>query len=385
MKHRMFLFLIVFCLFSYAYVPMTFAELQLSTGLRYDAFADDHAPKTVGYETTLPLGLTYRWRRLLVTLDTALSSANVFPADDADAELSGLTDTHLALSYGLPNLPVGVIVGLDLNLPSGKERLNDAQRTAEIGENHDLFEIDDFGEGFNVEMSLGLAKQVGNVSLSLNGAYQVNGEYDPTQDLADDDLDPGDRLWIAGLLKWQAASWLDIDTSLVYSYFSTDKIQDAKSFQEGEKFTAGAALHIHTLLRKPVSIVAGFQQTVQGKNTVLDSEQNFRTESENSNGREFFGVLDLLYHYSPRFTLRLLGDLRYYGESERTSAAADLPLEGQRVRYAFGPGFIYQPHKRLALNGLVKYFVLNQDHDVSWERETTLRGVNLAVGLTYTF
>lgn len=385
MKYRMSLFFIVFCLLSYTYVPLTYGEFRLSTGLRYDAFADDHTPKTVGYETTLPLGLTYRWGRLLLTLDTALSSANVFPGDGADAQLSGLTNTRLSLSYGLPNLPVGMIVGLDLNLPTGKERLNDAQRTAEISENHDLFEIDDFGEGFNVEMSLGLAKQVSVFSLSLNGAYQVNGEYDPTQDFADDDLDPGDRLRMSSLLRWQAASWLDIETSVSYTHFSTDKIQGVKSFQEGEKFSLGTTLHIHTMLRKPVSVVAGFQQTLQAKNRVLDSEQNLRTEPENSNGREFFGMLDLLYHYSPRFTLRLLSDLRYYGESERKSAVNDLPIEGRRVRYAFGPGFIHQPHPRLAFNGLLKYFVLNQEQDVLWERETTFRGLNLAVGLTYTF
>lgn len=385
MKQLISLLLTVFCLLAIVDLSPAAAELEVSAGLRYDTFTDDHEPTTIGYEVTLPFGLNYRWRRLLLTLDTALSSANVFPGDDADAELAGLTDTHLSLSYGLPNLPVGMIAGLDLNLPSGQERLNDAQRAAEIGENHDLFEIDDFGEGFNVELSLGLAKQIGDVSLSLNGAYQFTGEYDPTQDVADDDLDPGDRLRISGLLRWQAVSWLDLDASLSYAHFSSDTLQGAKNFQEGEKYTLGATLHIHTLLRKPVSIVAGLQQTVQGKNRVLDGEQRFGLESENSNGREIFGILDLLYHSSPRLTLRLLGDLRYYGESKRTSSATGLPLEGQRARYAFGPGFIYHPSKRLALNGLVKYFVLHQEQDVLWERETTFRGVNLAVGLTYTF
>ena len=50
-----------------------------------------------------------------------------------------------------------------------------------------------------------------------------------------------------------------------------------------------------------------------------------------------------------------------------------------------GSGFIYTPGKRLALNGLVKYFILNQEKDILLDREMTFRGVNLSVGLTYKF
>jgi len=361
--------------------------MTISTGVRYDMFTDTRSPKTIGYEVTLPVGFIYsRWdNRLRLSVDTAFSSANVYPGDDPDAELSNLIDTFFSASYLLTTRRAGIIFGLDLNLPTGKEQFSAAQKTAEAGQNNDLFEVDDFGEGFNLGLSLGLVKVVGKFSLSLNGGYWFNGEYDPTQDIDDDDLDPGDRVRAAAQLKWRMSRWLDLDASMTYAHFSEDKTNGEETFQEGDKFTFGGTMHIHTRLWKPVSLVAGFQQTLQGRNKVFSLEKRLEKEPKNSNDQEFFGVLDLLYHHSSRLTFRVLGDLRYYGESERKDTVKELPYEGRRIRYAFGPGVIYKPNTRLGLNGLIKYFFLNQDRDILLDQDTTFRGVNLSVGLTYTF
>ena len=65
---------------------------------------------------------------------------------------------------------VGLIVG---KIEAGK---------AEAGDNNDLFEVDDFGQGLNIGASLGLAETFGPLSIAVNGKYRVNGAYDPTTD-----------------------------------------------------------------------------------------------------------------------------------------------------------------------------------------------------------
>ena len=364
--------------------PYAFGDVTLSTGARYDIFTDNYSPKTVGYEFTAPVGLTYRWNALMLSVESAFSSANVFPGQGADAEITTVTDTRISASYLVPQPSFGLIFGADLNLPTGTERLRNSQRIAEAGQNHDLFEIDDFGEGLNIGLSVGVAKAIHTLRLSVNTGYWFNGKYDPTRDIEDDDINPGDHIRVSGLLKWQVADWLDLETSLGYSQLFTDRTNGQKTFRAGPKLRLGGSLHLRTRIREPVDLITSFSMTLQDSNTILEGD-TLKREPENGNGTEIFGVVELLYHATYRLTLRVLGDVRYYGESPRQDTAQSVPYEGRRLRFAAGPGFIYKPGARLALNGLVKYFVLHQDQDILQPNDSTYRGVNLAVGLTYTF
>lgn len=376
--------LIFLSILSLAITPRTYAEITLATGVRYDMFTDDRSPKTIGYELTFPLFVSYKRTLFVLSLSTAYSSANVYPGHDSDAGLSSMTDTRLSISYGNPNLPVGLIFGLDLNLPSGKERLNGTQKAAEAGENHDLFEVDDFGEGFNIDVSAGLAEDVGPVSLGINGKYRFNNEYDPTQNLDGDAFDPGEQILGTAFLKWDASSWLKIDTSVAYTHYTADKREGKERFQAGDKISFGGIIQMRYQISRPIRITAGFQQTFQARNKELGIEK-LEIEPANSNGKDFFGLLDVLYDYSSRLALRVFGDIRYYDESERKDTEKGVPFDGRRVRYAFGPGFIYTPNSRFSVSGLAKYFVLNQERDILMDRATTFQGVNLSVELVYTF
>ncbi|GAK49475.1 hypothetical protein U14_00697 [Candidatus Moduliflexus flocculans] len=361
------------------------AEIMLSTGARYDMFSDDHSPKTVGYELTVPIGLLGQWERFAFSIDTALSGANVLYGAGEDAELTSLTDTYFTATYALLTAPIGISLGIDTDLPTGAERLNANERAAEVGENHDLFEVDDFGEGFDFGVNLGLAKAFGAVSLSLNGGYRFNGEYDPTSDIEDDDYDPGDQTRIAALLKWQASTQFSLDASMAYAHFTEDKRDGSASFQEGDRLSLGETFKLNTQIGKPMSIVFALQQTFQAKNKALSADGMLYTEPENVNGSEFFGTLDLLYSYSSRCTLRMIGDIRYYGESDLQNDEAGLPYDGQRIRYGFGPGVIYQPNAHIGLNGLFKYFILDQSKDIQLPQDATFHGANVSIGMTYTF
>lgn len=357
------------------------AEISAWSGLRYDLFTDNHSPETVGFEATCPFGVSYRRDLLTLTLKTAVSSANLYPGNEREAKIASLTDTTLSAAYGFANLPVGVTLGVEVNLPTGKERLTSAQKPAEAGENNDLFEIDDFGEGFNLGLNVGFSKEFGTIGLNLNGQYTFNGAYDPTADIPNDTFNPGDHGQFSAVFNWKASSSVTVDTAATYSIFTPDQVRDRETFQEGAKLVIGANLRLVMQMLRPLRIVTGVKVAVQAKNKEIRVDNTLRAEPENSNGSEFFGLCDVMYETSPRLAWRMSSDLRYYDESDRKDV---VPYRGKRLRYAIGPGFIYAPDRRIAINGLLKYFVLQHEQDIWLARDTTYQGVNVSVGVSYT-
>jgi hypothetical protein len=360
-----------------------YGEYLFSTGVRYDMFSDDRSPKSNGFEFTIPLGIAYKQERYSISLETAYSSATTDPSEESEASLSSFTDTLLSVSYtySFPNHPMGLIAGLDVNLPTGKERLSDREKIAEAGESNDLFEVGNFGDGLNVGLSLGLVRDIGNLSLGIQGAYIFNGEFDPTRDTPDDDLDPGDQILAIALFGWQASSRLTLDAFVAYSHFLPDKNDGKENFRVGDNVAIGGNIRYE---REPVGIVVSLQRTVQGKNEEL-VEERLQRESENSIGNNLFGLVEVTYRPFSKLTLRLLGDIRYYGESNLKNEVSGLPFESERIRYAISPGFMYNLSEHLSCDGSLKFFIMYQDPDITLEQEVTFQGINLNVGFTYMF
>jgi len=283
-------------------------------------------------------------------------------------------------TYIFQDRPMAFTLGMDLNIPIGKERLNDEEIAAEWGESSDLFEVDNFGEGFNISLSLGIMRQFGNAVAALQGAYVYNGEFDPTEERENDDLDPGDQILTMGLLKWEASSWCKIDSFISYSYFLADKTGGADSFRQGPQVVVGSNLR---LTGDSLDLFVGLQGTFSAKSEIL-GEFGLEQEPENSTGNDLFALTALIYKASDRLNLRLQGDMRYYGESKLEDQATSLAYAGKRVRYAVGPGFHFRVTDNLSCTGLFKFFSMDQDRDVFVDEDLNYKGMNLALELSYT-
>ena len=360
-------------------VSRMYAEMSLSTGLRYDWFQDDGSPKTTGREMTIPLGFAWNESRWLFSVQTACSSARVEDGEATAGYISSCTDTLISTSFLVRNEPVGMMIGVDVNLPTGKEQLSATEEYAEAGRKNDLFEVDNFGDGLNIGLNLGLVKEVAGVSLSVNGAYLVKGGFDPTRDFADDDLEPGEQTLVVALLKWRLQPWLTLDASVAHSWFTPDTRNGIDVFQEGNTLVSGGSLRIR---RKALDVAAGLQYTLQDNNK-RRAVEDLERETENSNGDEFFGKLDITYTLSPRLMLRVLGNAKFYGESKRRDALKDLPYAAKRVRYAAGPGVVWSVNNRVTVDFLAKYFTMTQEKQIDPEHDISYHGLNLALGLTY--
>ncbi len=295
-------------------LPHAAGEIFISTGGRYDFFQCDAQADSSGFEVTIPLGAAYRRQSYSLSLETAYSHAAVDPELEGETTLSNVTDTLLSVSYtySFSNQPMGLIVGLDMNLPTGQERLNEQEITAEAGQSNDLFEVDNFGDGFNAGLSVGIVRDFKNMNVGPQGAYIFNGAYDPTTDAPNDELDPGDQILGMALFGWNVSSNLSLAMFTVYSYFFTDLLDGNDNFRQGDNIVLGGNIRYE---RDPLGIAVSVQGTIQGKNEVMIKE-SLHTEPDNSNGNDFFGLVDVTYQPFEKVTLRLLGDIRYYGESD---------------------------------------------------------------------
>lgn len=382
MKTHGYVFLIVFFIMTFCSTsPLAYGETTVSTGVRYDTFTNDLSPEGTGTELTIPFGAIYKRDRLLLRLEAAYSRATVNSGADADANISSFSDTLLAGSYTFPDWPVGIIVGVNVNIPTGKEQLRRTEQAVEAGERHDLFEVDDFGEGLNIGLNLGLVKEFGSLNVGLNGAYIFKGQYDPTKDVSNDDFAPGDQALIFAALKWKANSWVEVGSIMTYSHFFPEKTNGQETYQEGGKMALGGHVRVQ---RQPIEIVVGLQNMVQGKSKEIMGD-TLKNESENSNGSELFGWIDMIYRVSPKLDLQMLGDIRNYGESDRKNEVTGLRFNGHRFRYAIGPGVTYVVNDHFTWNAVAKYFVMEQERDVLLNQDVTFRGVNISVGVRYTF
>ena len=266
-----------------------------------------------------------------------------------------------------------------MNLPSGQAALTELERRAEAGDRNDLFEVDNFGEGLNFGFNLGLAKEFGAVSALLNGAYVVNGEFNPTSEIPNDNLTPGNQALLMATLNWQASKNLTLEVMGAYSHFTEDAVNGEDEFQQGDKLVFGAHLRA---IRRAVRTTLSVQYAVHSKNKELfDGE--LQTEPENSNGNEFFGIFDVSYAYSASLTVRALGDVRFYGESGWQNETGELPVVGQHTRYAVGLGFSHFLNSHVSWSMLGKYFMMDLYRDVWLEENTSFQGVNLAFDITY--
>jgi hypothetical protein len=360
-----------------------YSEMVFSGGFRYDTFTNDGASQNVGTEVTIPLGLLYKQERFSISLETAYSEAKVESDEESDAHIASMTDTLLSLSYRhtFSKFQLGLIAGVDFNFPTGTERLRKNQRKAEVGESNDLFEVDNFGEGFNVGLNLGVMKRFKQFSVGMHGAYIFSGEYDPTHDVDQDTLDPGDQALFLSFLNWKISDRMTMESLFSYSYFTADTTNGTKDFQEGERFVLAQSFRFEAA---PITVTLSGQAAFQARNTVLFGE-TFSIEPENSNGNEFFGLMHVNYSYNDNLRLQFVGDIRYYEESERMDKLFNLPFQGKRIRYACGPGVTFISGSRITWYGLVKYFFMDQDRDRTLEQALSFHGVNLSLGLMYTF
>ena len=105
----------------------------------------------------------------------------------------------------------------------------------------------------------------------MQSAYVYQGPYDPTSDIPDDDLDPGDHLVAVLLAGWQPSHSMTARAFVAYSHFLADTTNGRKSFRLGDKVVLGTDMDY---VRGPLGLTVSLQVTVQGKNGCVRDEED---------------------------------------------------------------------------------------------------------------
>jgi len=281
-----------------ALCPVTTAhalDINVQTGLStnwWDSDTDDQ-----GSQTYVPLTIDGVQGNFSMRLLTAFVNTRVDPSEESKESLSTVIDTKLNFSYAIiEKLPVDVLLGLDFNLPTGKTDLDSEERRTLL--DPDLVDISRYGEGFNINPTITVAKQEERWGVGLGLGYLLRGEYD-FSDTAQD-YDPGEIFNISAegfyafTDAWQGRLFGEM------AFYGTDELSTQDYYEEGDFILAGVGVDYFQAKWDASFTVQGI---FRGKSEFQADNLQLATEDRAGYGDEYLADLTVQYLLSPERTL----------------------------------------------------------------------------------
>ncbi|MCI0528974.1 MAG: hypothetical protein L0Y56_16170, partial [Nitrospira sp.] len=306
--------------------------------------------------------------------------------------ISAFTDTVFSVYYALltRNRPLNMILGFNTNLPTGKATLTNTEVKTEfgLGDNNDWVHVDNFGDGFIVNPSIGIAKELAEVGIGLGAGYLVNGTYDPTTDIANDDLNPGDLFYTTLDLEFVPLEWLALSGAFQYTYSGADTVRNKDTFKQGDIFTLGLDL---TFKASPyTSLAIAVRENLRQDNERFADFSLDLPARRIDNGNETFVSAFFSHTITDPLTLTSLVDFKFYDDNHL--ASDDQFFKGEKRRYTAGVGVSYRLRQTLSVGSQVKFLFYQEDQRLIEQREEevirediTLRGFSLEFTITQRF
>ena len=290
-----FLWIIIAALFFIVATMAHGLDLNVHTGLSsnwWDSDTDDR-----GSQTYVPVTIDGVQGDFSMRVLTAFVGTRVDPDEDSKASLSTVVDTKLNFSYAIiEKVPVDILLGLDVNLPTGKTDLDEKERRTLL--DPDLVAISRYGEGFNVNPTITMAKQEERWGVGLGIGYLLRGEYD-FSDTAQD-YDPGEifNLSAEGFYvltdHWQGRLFGEM------AFYDTDELRGQDYYREGDFILAGAGVDYFRNKWEAAFVVQGI---FRGKCEFQADNLQLATEDRAGYGDEYLADLTVRYLLSPERTL----------------------------------------------------------------------------------
>ncbi len=354
------------------------ADLDINTqiGFNYDWWDDNKNNK--GRQFFIPMSLEARYRDLSVRLLTAEAYTHIDPVGSPSRSLTHLLDTKLNFSYEiLGKLPVDILIGLDFNLPTGKTDLKERDRLLLM--DPDIVSITNFGEGFNINPTLSVAKEWGNWVVGIGVGYIWRGEYDLrnkifewTHDMGPSvgsesfytkEFNPGDIFNATFEVRYDFTPNWNSRFFGGYTWFGKDRVDSFKFYQEGEVLLLGlgfyykqkkwdAAFTIQSLFRDKSKFKEEVTPAYMSPSELYErwQSQPLSKEEKNSHGDEWTGNLSLRYFLSDKTIIKSFiqgllitkndypsNSSRFIGQREKISLGLGL----QRKLFTYFEGELY--------------------------------------------
>ncbi len=350
------------------------AEVGGSLGVNFDWW--DDTTKARGHQIYVPLKFQAQYQPFSLQLLAGYAYTYYDPAAGESRSLSAPLDTKLNLSYEiLEKLPVDILIGLDVNLPTGKTAL--AIKDLVLMMDEELISINRFGEGYNINPTLTVAKELGNFVAGLSAGYSWRGKYDYSSESRN--YDPGDIFTLGAEVRYDFTRTCFMRFFGNYAWFEKDQLEGADQYQEGDLYLFGWGIHYN-----PPKWQTGFvlRNIYRQKSKFQDTQGTLITEEKNSHGLEWRG--DLYFHYliTPKTTLKT-------GLQGLLITANDYPQNssryiGKKEKLSLGLGMTTAIGTRFTADLLLKGFVMHDEDSQYPEYRSgrSYRGFSLGAFIT---
>lgn len=350
-------------------------DIKVRTGFTFDWWksnADTGLEAIEGSQFYIPIRIGTQHKEFSFDILIGYINTNVDLSDGGSKSLSSILDTKVNCAYEISGkLPLDVLLGLDLNLPTGRTDLTTDDLFLVV--DPELVSITKFGEGFNLNPTLSLAGEWGDWTAGIGLGYDWRGEYDYSSQIQD--YDPGDIINFITessydfCLNWQGRFFTE------FARFTKDKIGDEDWYQEGNFLLLGLGLNYYQAqwdtdftLR---SIIRGKSKWIQEGAVSIIS-----TEDKNSHGDEWIADFALRYSLNDRIRFNSSFEFLWADENDYPS---DSPIFiGKKQKLSLGVGTIALFASYLEGELKIKGFYLNgEDRDY--------RGISIIARLTTNF
>ena len=333
----------------------------------------DDGRERSGYQAVVPIAYGYWKPEFSWGLYT-----NYVMSDNLDT----LTDTTLFLGKNNIGEKSAWEYSLSVNIPTGKSALDRGERYARVTE--DLTRVEQFGKGWQFTPGVAYSWKTSETDAwTIGTTYAYGLEYDPTSDIPNDDISPGDE-WGKFLRyrhieeKWQFVG------ELLNTTYGRTKMRNGSSYRDKDswegRLTLGRVLDptqnlmFYYWLQRQSQTDVPFETdnplvhyfgTMWSKQLNEKSRLRVTADVMTTNGSRYFGM------YS------------YFDGSGNPAYGAEM-VDG-RTKYTFGVGYNYRAGADTSLNLGVEYFQMHDGKSTLGYPATTYDGVNAYLTFFKTF
>ena len=280
-------------------------NLDVQTGFNFDWWGDNRGSHASQFYT--PILLDGKYEDVSVRFLTAYAETHASLPGYGSISMGHFLDSKLGATYQLLNkLPVDIMLGLDLNLPTGKTNLSKAETRLIMDSN--LISINNFGEGFNVNPTITVAKSWRDWSAAFGFGYLWRGSYDFSSELLLTDYQPGEVYTTSAEVRYNLSPATYYRLFGGYSWFGKDTSHGKDIYQEGDIGIVGFGMYYNRAKEWDTSLT--LSGVIRGKVQYNDVNVGVLTiESGNTNRDEF--IMDFLGRYLLDEKTTILMPLQY--------------------------------------------------------------------------
>ncbi len=376
MKIKIIILTLILTGLASAVLPLYASETGFNSGLMFNTWKDDDSDK--GFQTAMPIELSTDFHGVNLDLLNAFVYTWVNQKDTPNANLGNFLDTKINASYQLQDvIPVNILFGLGLNLPTGTTDLS--QRQLILVADPDLMPFTTFGEGFNVNPYITLSKQWEKLVVGIGAGYSYRGKYDYS--VSTQDFKPGNLLTASAEASYDFTDSIHAGLFGEYANYGTDTVDGDDYYKEGDLFVIGLGAGYSRPSWKLDINLAGLKRN---KSEFLTSTQILEPEAKNSHGIEYDAGVAYKYFLNELTAFGADIDLAYLGKNGYPS---DSPYYiGNRTKVAIGGGVDRKFMDNLKGNASLSLFTIKEEQD--WEHpdgSRTYYGGTLTASISYTF